>query len=106
MLTWLGSNKSKITKDKNGEYVLNLEIAEVALLHCNIANNSCQQDSRVLHTFITNRPFGQLLGIFPKNSEFLEIFNSEYSYIQVWFTDQNFKSLQKEDKIDIILVIN
>ena len=36
----LGSTKSKITKDKNGENVLNLEIAEVILVHCDIIDIS------------------------------------------------------------------
>ena len=36
----LGSNKSKITKDENGENVLYLEITEVELVHCNIVNNN------------------------------------------------------------------
>ena len=35
----LGSTENKITKDKNGENVLHLEITEVVLLHCNIVNN-------------------------------------------------------------------
>ena len=35
----LGSNKSKITKNKNGE---NLEITEVVLVHCNIVNKNYQ----------------------------------------------------------------
>ena len=39
----LGSNKSKITKNENGENVLNLEITEVVLVCCNIANNNYQQ---------------------------------------------------------------
>ena len=43
----LGSTKSKITKDKNGENVPHLEIIEVILLHCNIVNNDYQHDSRV-----------------------------------------------------------
>ena len=34
----LGSSKSKITKDKNGENVPHLEIAGVILVHCNIVN--------------------------------------------------------------------
>ena len=41
----LGSNKNKITKDKNGENVPHLEITEVVLVHCNIVNNDYQQDS-------------------------------------------------------------
>ena len=47
----LGSTKSKIHKDKNGENVPHLKITEVVLIHCNIANNDYQQDSRVLYTF-------------------------------------------------------
>ena len=35
----LGSTETKITKDKNGENVHHLEITEVVLVHCNIANN-------------------------------------------------------------------
>ena len=42
-----------------------LEIIEVILMHCNVANNSYQQNSRVLHTFVTNKSFGQLLDISP-----------------------------------------
>ena len=34
----LESNKSKITKDENGENVPHLEITEVILLQCNIVN--------------------------------------------------------------------
>ena len=41
----LGSNKSKITKDKKGENMPNLEITEVVLVHCNIVKNNYQQDS-------------------------------------------------------------
>ena len=35
----LGSTKSKITKDKNGENLPHLETAEVVLMHYNIVNN-------------------------------------------------------------------
>ena len=100
----LGSNKSKITKDKNGESVPHLEITEVILVQCNIVNNDYQQDSTVLYTFIPDKSFGQLLDISPKNFIFLRTFNSEFSYIEVWFTDQNSKLLEIEDKINITLV--
>ena len=50
----LGSTKSKITKDKIGENVPNLETTEVVLVHCNIVNNDYQQDSRVIHLFLIN----------------------------------------------------
>ena len=57
----LGSTKNKITDEKNGENVPHLEITEVVLVHCDIVNNDYQQDSRVLYTFVPNKPFGSLL---------------------------------------------
>ena len=56
----LGSNESKINKDKNSENVPHLEITEVVLVHSNIVNNDYRQDSRVLYTFVPNKPFGCL----------------------------------------------
>ena len=79
----LGSTENKITKDKNGENVPHLEITEVVLVHCNIINNDYQQDSRVLCTFVLNKPFGSLLEIFPANHIFLKTFNSEFQIIEV-----------------------
>ena len=55
----LGSTKIKEAKDENGEDVPYLEITEAILVHCNIANNDYQQDSRVLYTIVPNKPFGQ-----------------------------------------------
>ena len=62
----LESTKSKITKNGNRENVPNLEITEVVLVYCNIVNNNYQQNSRVLHIFVPNKSFGQLLNISPK----------------------------------------
>ena len=67
MMKLLGSTKSKIAKDENGENLPYLEIAEVELTHCNVVNNSYQQNSRVLYTFVPNKLFGQLLDISPEN---------------------------------------
>ena len=77
----LGSTKSKISKNENGENVPNLQITEAVLFHCNIANNGYQQDSRVLYTFALNKSFGQLLDILPPNFIFLKTFNSKSSHI-------------------------
>ena len=88
----LESTKCKISKDKNGENVPHLEITEVVLVHSNIVNNDYKKDSRV-----------QLL--FPKNFIFLKIFNLEFSYIEVRFTDQNSKLLEIENKINIIYLL-
>ena len=79
----LGSSKNKITKNKNGENVPHLQITEVILVHCNMVNNDYQQDSRVLYTFVPNKPFGSLLDISPTNHISLKTFNSEFNEIEV-----------------------
>ena len=71
----LGSTENKITKDNNGKNVLHLEITKVVLVHCNIVDNDYQQDSRVLYTFVPNKPFGSLLEISLRNHIFLKTFN-------------------------------
>ena len=96
-LKLLGSSENKITKDENGENVPHLEIMEVVLVHCNIVNNDYQQYSRVLFTFVPNKPFGSLLEISPTNHIFLKTFNSEFQTIEVQFTDQNSQPLEIED---------
>ena len=69
----LGSTKNKITEDKNRENVPHFEITEVVLVHCNIVNNDYQQDSRVLYTFVPNKPCGSLLEISPTNHTFWKV---------------------------------
>ena len=68
----LVSTENKITKDKNGENVPDLDITELVLVNCDIVNNDYQQDSRVLFTFVPNKPFGSLLEISPTNHIFLK----------------------------------
>ena len=82
-----------------------LETTQVVLVHCDIDNNDYQQDSRVLYMFVPNKPFGSVLEISPTNHIFLKTFNSEYDEIKVWFTDQNSKPLEMEDRINLTMVI-
>ena len=56
----LGSTKSKINKDENGQNATHLEITELVLVDCNIVNNHYRDDSIVLHTLVLNKSFGQL----------------------------------------------
>ena len=100
----LGSTRNKLTDDENGEKVPRLETTEVVLVRCNIFNNNYQQDSRVLYTFVPNKSFDQLLDISPRYFIFLKTFNSEFSNIEVWFTDQNSNPLEIEEKIKITLI--
>ena len=59
----LGSTKDIIDSDKNSENVPRLENVEVVLVHCNLVNNSYQQASRVLFTFVPTKQYGQLISI-------------------------------------------
>ena len=102
----LATNKSKINKDKSGENMPNLETRKVVLRHCNIVNNGYWQNWRYLYTFVPNKSLGQLLDFSPTNIIFLKTLNSEFSYTEVWFIDQNSKLLEIEHKINITIAIN
>ena len=63
----IGNIKNNINRDENDENVPYLGVTEVVLVHWNIVNNDYQQDSRVLYTVLSNKSFGQLVDISPKN---------------------------------------
>ena len=102
----LGSTKDTIDADKNSENLPRLENVEVVLVHCNLVNNSYQQASRVLYTFVPNKQYCQLISILPNSLIFLKAMNTEFSEIKIWFTDQNNNSLEIEDNVNISLIIN
>ena len=102
----LGSTKDIIDSDKNSENVPRLENVEVVLVHCNLVNNSYQQHSRVLFTFVPNKQYGQLISISPHSLIFLKTMNTEFSEIDIWFTDQNNNALEIEYNVNISLTIN
>ena len=101
----LGSTKKDVDQDKDGEDVPKLESVEVVLVHCNLVNNSYQQASKVLFTFVPNKQFGQLITISPHLLTMLKTTNAEFQSIQVWFTDQNNRPLEIEDSVNITLII-
>ena len=102
----LGSTIDPIDTDKNSENVPRLENVEEVLVHCNLVNNSYQQASIVLFTFVPNKQYGQLISISPNSFIFLKTMNTEFSEIEIWFTDQNNNSLEVEDNVNISLIIN
>ena len=64
-----------------------LEYVEVVLVHCNLENNNYQQASKVLSTFVPNKQFSQLINISPHALVMVNTTNTEFSFIEVWFTD-------------------
>ena len=51
----LGITKKDVDQDKDGEDVPKLESFEVVKVYCNLVNNSYQQASKVLVTFVPNK---------------------------------------------------
>ena len=100
-----GSSKRVIDKNKDEEIVPRLEAVEAVLVHCNLVNNNYQQAPKVLFTFVPNKQFGQLITITPRSPTMLKTTNAEFSFTEIWFTDQNNRPLEIEDNVNITLII-
>ena len=61
--------------------------------------------SKVLFSFVPNKQFGQLINILPNTLTVMNIVNTEYSHIEVWFTDQFSKPVEIEDNVNLPLII-
>ena len=101
----LGSTSNSIDKDKNSELVPKLESVDLVLVHCNVVNNSFQQASKVLFTSVPNKKYGQLITVSPHSLIMLKTINTEFSFIEIWFTDQHKRPLEIEDSVNILLIV-
>ena len=101
----LGSSTDTTDGDKNSELVPKLETVDLILVHCNVVNNSYQQASKVLFTFVPNKKYGQLITISPETLIMLKTVNTEFSFIEIWFTDQDNRPSEIEDSVNISLII-
>ena len=101
----LGSTKKDVDKEKNSEIVPKLESVEVVLVHCNLVKSDYQHASKVLFGFVTNKQFGQLINISPHSLTMMNTVNTEFSFVEVWFTDQTSKALEIEDNVNLTLII-
>ena len=89
----LGSSKKDIDQNKDGKIVPKLKTVEIFLVHYNLVNNNYRQASKILFGFVPNKQFGQLITITPHSPTMLKTTNAEFSFIEIWFTDQNNRSL-------------
>ena len=101
----LVSTTKDVDEDKNGENVPKLEIVQVVLVHCNLVKNDYQHTSKVLFTFVPNKKFGQLINLSPHALTMMNTVNTEFSYVEVWFTDLASKVLEIEDNVNLTLII-
>ena len=100
----LGSTKKDADSDENNENVPKLEPVKVVLVHCNLVKNDYQHLSKVLFSFIPNKQFGQLINI-SLTVTMMNTVNTEFSFIEVWFTNQASKALQIEDNVNLTQII-
>ena len=101
----LGNTKKDVDQIKDSENVPKLKSVEVVLVHCNLVNNNYQRASKVLFAFVPNKQFGQLTNISPDSLTLLNTTNTEFSFVEVWFTDQNSKQLERQDNVNMTLII-
>ena len=93
-MKFLGSEKKDADKDKDRENVPKLQSAQVVLVHCNLVKNDYQHTSKALFTFIPNKQFEQLINISSHSLTMMNTINTEFSFVEVWFTDQVSKTLE------------
>ena len=82
-----------------------IESVEVVLVHFTLVKNDYQHTSKVLFTFVPNKKFSQLINISPHAFTMMNTVNTEFSYVEVWFTDQASRALEIEDNVNLTLII-
>ena len=100
----LGSSKKDIDQNKSRKFVPGLETVEAVLVQCNLVNNNYQRASKVLFTFVPNKLFVQLITIISYSPTMLKTTNVEFSFIEIWFADQNNRLLEIEHNVNITLI--
>ena len=102
----LESTKKDVDSEKNSANEPKLGSVEVVLVHCNLIKNYYQHSSKVLFSFVLNKQFGQLINISPNTLTMMNTINTEFSSVEVWFTDQISKALEIEENINLTLIID
>ena len=101
----LGSGKKDVDKDEDEENVPKLEPVQVVLVHCNLVKNNYQHTSKVLFTFLPNKQIEELINISPHSLTMKNAINTEFSFVEVWFTDQVSKALEIKDNVNLTIII-
>ena len=74
-------------------------------MHCNLVKNDYQHTSKVLFCFVPNKQFGQLINISPHFLTMMNTVTTEFSFVEIWLTDQACKALEIEDNVNLTLII-
>ena len=101
----LGSKKNDVDADKKGEIIPKLESVEVVLVHCNLVKNDYQHSSKVLFSLVPDKQFGQFKKISQQSLIMINTVNTEFSYVEIWFTHQSSKAIEIGDNVNLTLII-
>ena len=104
-MTLLWSTKKDVDQDKDGQNVTKLESLEIVLVLCNLVKTDYQHISKVLYTFVPNKQFRQLINILSNSLTMMSTVNTEFSSVEVLFTDQVSKALEIEDNVNLTIII-
>ena len=74
-------------------------------MHCNLVKNNYHHTSKVLFSFVPNKQFGSSINIPTHSLTMMNTVNTEFCFVEVWFTDQVSKALEIEDNVNLTLVI-
>ena len=75
------------------------------IINYNLAENNYDYTSNALYTFTPDQSFGTLLSVRRYYPIWTSCRNASFNYIEVWFTDQDNRPLEIEDKVTITLHI-
>ena len=103
-ITFTIKNSEIIDKDQDSELVPKIGNLDLVKVHCNVVLNNYQQASNILFTFVLDSQFGQLMTFQPKSLLMLKTTSAEYSFIDIYFTDQNNRPLEIEDSVNVTLI--
>ena len=70
-----------------------------------IVKNDYQHSPKILFSFVPNKQFGQLIDIHPNTLTMMNTVNTEFYFIEVWFTNQASKALEIGDNVNLTLII-
>ena len=70
-----------------------------------ISQNYYQHTSKVLFSFAPDKKFGSLINVKQNSLKMMNTINTEFSHIEVWFTNQSNKVFEIEDNINLTLII-
>ena len=59
----------------------------------------------MLFSFVPNEELGQLINISPHSLTMMNTVNTEFFFVEVWFTDQVSKAFEIEDNVNLTVII-